>query len=138
MPRLKSAEGFDVNGTAYEPSVHSLIKQFTEFYRCPDPTLGFDVSCQGDRLAVKCHSYEQNMTDPGHFKLVIDGLEDAIDQYLGLLKKSVKENGGGALGLKEIRGMRDHNLNKVSLNDRWNVILRRVFTLEDLESFPED
>lgn len=140
MARKKQpeAEGYEVNGTAYEPSIWSLIKQFAADYASPVSSRGFTVVAQNDNLIIKCHSYESGMDEPMRRELITMAMREAIDEYIKLLKKSVKSEGGGTLDMKEDKSLRNHTFDRVSLNDRWYVICSRVFEIEALESYPED
>ena len=45
--------------------------------------------------------------------------------------------GGGTLDLKEVKGSRGYDIQKVSLNDRWEMVYRCTYRV-DLVGLPED
>lgn len=140
MPRLPDPETFDVAGTRYDRAddLPSLIATAAQSYVSPNPTVGMNVTMSGQHLVVKFHCHERGLDDRRALDLTQTEADKAIKSYLSYLKKEVRGLGGGSPKFKELKDRRDYVVNKVSLNDRWQLIVIRVFEVEELASYPED
>ena len=87
---------------------------------------------------VRCHSYEQGLGDMTRLQGYLQEVNKLTDEYLRLLKKRVREMGGGTIKLKELKDLRSFDRQKISLNDRWDLVVRRTYELEGLAHGPEE
>lgn len=140
MPKPKNPETFDVAGNRYiqHEDCLSLLKQAFADYRTPDPSRNFTQRIQGNQVTIYCHCHERGLGDPGRRALQVDAMSSLTDQYVKGLKKRYKELGGGTLKFDEIKSARGYDLQKASLNDRWEIIYRRTYEFEDLIKYPEE
>ena len=61
-----------------------------------------------------------------------------MDEYVRLLKKRVREMGGGTVKMKELKDRRGFDRQKISQNDRWEIDYRRTYEIAGLEHGPEE
>lgn len=140
MPKPKDAEGFDVAGTRYRQHENalSMLVQAARDYVTPVPSRNFSISVAGDRILVRCNTYEQGMGEFVRLQGHLQAISKLTDEYVRLMKKRVREMGGGTLKLKELKDLRGFDRQKISLNDRWDVTYRRTYELEGLAHGPEE
>lgn len=140
MPKPKDPESYDVAGTAYcqyEDPLATLEQAFRD-YRTPDPSRNFTHRTQGNQVTIYCHCHERGLGDPGRRALQVDAMSKLMDEFLKGLKKRHRELGGGTIDMKERKDLRGYDLQKVSLNDRWDIVYRRTYEVKDLIQNPED
>jgi hypothetical protein len=140
MPRPKEQQGFDVAGTQYlqhEDPRASLEQAFRD-YRTSVPTRNFTHRTNGTSVTIYCHCHEQGLGDPGRRANQVDALSKATDAFVKGLKKRHRDMGAGALEMDETKGSRGYDLQKVSLNDRWEMVYRRTYEVPSLVGLPED
>ena len=139
MPKPKNPESFDVAGERYqqEENPHALLKQAMADYRTPDPSSNFTARINGDTVTIYLHCCERGLGDPGRRAAQLDAMQKGMDSFLKGIKKRIRELGGGNIELKEKKGGRGHKLDKVSMNDRWDMVYHRTFEV-DLTTFPEE
>jgi hypothetical protein len=140
MPKPKDPESFEVAGTRYQQHEDpiALLGQALADYETPNPARNYTHRIQGDSITLYCHCHERGLGDPGRRALQVDAMSKAMDAFVKGLKKRYRDLGGGTLGMKEKKGGRGYDLQKVSLNDRWDIVYRRTYDVEDLISNPED
>ena len=140
MPKPKDAESYEVAGTRYRQHEDRLatFEQAFHDYVTAVPSRNFTKRSNGNIVTIYCHCHEQNLGDPGRKMLQLDVLAKATDKFVAGLKKRFRELGAGTLELKEVKGSRGFDIQKVSLNDRWEMIYRRTYDVSDLISHPED
>lgn len=140
MPKPKDAESYEVAGTAYRQHEDKLavLKQAFSDYRTPDPSRNFTHRISGNTVVISLHCYERGLGDPGKRASFVNDMVKLMAAFVKELKKKFRERGGGTLDLKENRKARGYDLNKVSLNDRWEIIYRQSFEVEGLIRNPED
>lgn len=139
MPKPKDAQSFEVNGTAYKQHEDdlSLLKQASVDYVTPDMSRNFKLSMGGNRVTVYCMCYERGLGDFGRCQLQLQSMSKLMDEYLRSLKKRVRELGGGALKMKELKDLRGYEKDRVSLNDRWMINYHRTYEVDGLIQNPE-
>lgn len=139
MPRLPEPKSFDVAGERYDRSddIRSLLMSAAHAYVSPDPSIGLNISLSGDHLVIKFVCHDRSLDDRRRLDGMMDSAEKVIKDYVSYLKKEVRANGGGSPKFKEIKDRRDYSVNKISLNDRWQLMVTRVFEVEELTSRPE-
>jgi hypothetical protein len=139
MAKPKNPESFDVAGTRYQQDEDpiALLVQAMADYRTPDPSSNFTHRISGDTLTLYLHCHERGLGDPGRRAAQIDAMQKGMDAYLKGLKRRYRELGGGTLELKEKKGGRGHKLDRVSMNDRWDIVYHRTFEV-DLVRLPEE
>lgn len=141
MPKPKDAEGFEVAGTRYRQheNIHDLLAQAIADYRTSIPNRNFTCRVQGESVTVYCHAHERGLDNPQRKAGQLEVMTKATDDYVKGLKKRFKEMGGGnGLSLTERKGSRGFDLQKVSLNDRWEMVTRRTYDVEGLIGLPEE
>lgn len=139
MPKPKDPESFDVAGTAFrqhEDPRSSLAQAFAD-YKTAIPTRNFTKRINGNSITIYCHVHEQGLDDPSKRASVVDACSKAMDKFVSGLKKRHREMGAGTLDLKEVKNARGYDIQKVSLNDRWELVYRRTYEA-DLIGLPED
>lgn len=140
MPRLPEPKSFDVTGKRYDRAddIRSLLQTAAYSYKSPDPSIGINISMSGDHVVVKFICHDRMLDDRRRLDGTMDAAEKAIKDYLSFLKKEVKGLGGGSPKFKELKDRRDYVVNKISLNDRWQLMVIRVFKVEEITDYPED
>jgi hypothetical protein len=129
MPKQKEPESFDVAGTAYRQSedpISSFAQSFHD-HRSSVPFRNFFFKAQGNTVVVYCHENERGLGDPGKKALIVQEVNKALDEFIKGLKKKHREIGAGTLKMSEDKTGRGYEINKVSLNDRWEVVCRRRY-----------
>lgn len=140
MPKPNDAQGYDVAGTAYcqhEDPIASLEQAFRD-YRTPDPARNFTHRTNGRTVTIYCHCHERGLGDPGRRALQVDAMSKAMDAFVKGLKKRFREMGAGTLDISEKKNTRGYDLQKVSLNDRWDIVYRRTYELKDFLPVDEE
>lgn len=140
MPKPKDAEGFEVAGERYrqhDDKVATLKQAFAD-YKTPDPSRNFTHRISGNQVTIYYHVHERGLGDPGKRALIVAEMVKGMAAYVKALKKLFKDRGGGTLDLTEDKKGRGYDLQKVSLNDRWDIIYRQTFTIDGLIRNPED
>lgn len=134
MAKKKSTEdteqSFEVLGTPYDQKedVVASVHQVVEDMISSDPACGFKAKFHGeDQMTVFYHAYEMDL--PSRIKQVEEQAEDRFKDFQKNLKKQYKEHTGHTLKLKELKDMRNHSVEKVSLNSRYYYRSWRVFEL---------
>lgn len=140
MPKPKEPESFEVAGTRYNQAEdkNATLAQALADYRTQNPAQNFRARVQGESVTITCHCNERGLGDPGRRALQHAAMEKATDNFVKGLKKHFKEISGKTLDLKEDKTGRGYNIQQVSMNDRWEMIIRRLYKVTDLVQFPED
>jgi hypothetical protein len=140
MAKPKDAEGFEVAGTPYRQSEDkvAVLKQAFSDYRTPDPSRNFTHRIAGNNVTIYYHVHERGLGDPGKRAMIVAEMVKGMTAFTKELKKKFRERGGGTLDMKEDKQGRGYDLQKVSLNDRWDIIYRQTFEIEGLVRNPED
>lgn len=136
MPKPKLQQGFDVAGTQYlqhEDAMASLEQCFRD-YVTRVPSRNFTKRTNGNSVTIYCHCHDQGLGDPTRRANYVDAANKALDRFVTGLKRRHREMGAGTLDLKEIKGSRGYDLQKVSLNDRWELVVRRTYEVELMTS----
>lgn len=140
MPKTTEPQSFEVAGTAYRQDDHpiALLAQAFADYATSNPARGYTYRANGNLVTIYCHCHERGLGDVGRRAAQVDAMGKAMDSFVKGLKKRYREMGGGTLEMKERKTARGYDLQKVSLNDRWDIIYRRTFEVSDLVEMPED
>lgn len=140
MPKPKEAESFDVAGEAYrqhEDPIALLGQAFAD-YVTPNPARNYTHRTNGNKVTIYCHCHERGLGDAGRRAAQVDAMSKAMDNFVKGLKKRYREMGGGSLKMTEDKKARGYDLQKVSLNDRWDIVYRRTYEVEDLVQVPDE
>ena len=140
MPKPADPKSYDVTGTAYaqhRDPIAMLAQAFAD-YRTPSPMSNFTKKINGNTVTIYMHCHERGLGDPGRRAGQLDSMSKAMDSFVKGLKNRYKDLGGGTLDIEEKKGGRGHRLDKVSLNDRWDIVYYRTYEVEDLIQNPED
>ena len=140
MPKPKEAESFEVAGEAYhqhEDPIALLGQAFAD-YVTPNPARNYTHRTNGTTVTIYCHCHERGLGDPMRRAAQVDAMSKAMDNFVKGLKKRYREMGGGSLAMKEDKKARGYDLQKVSLNDRWDIVYRRTYAVEDLVQVPDE
>lgn len=140
MPKPKDPQSYEVAGTSYRQHEHpsSLLKQAFADYRTPDPSRNFTHRMNGNIVTIYCHCHERGLGEETRLHMQIDAMSKLTDDFVKNLKKRYKEMGGGTLSMKEKKEARGYDRQKVSLSDRWDIVYRRTYEVDDLIETPED
>jgi hypothetical protein len=140
MPKPKDPQSYEVAGTAYRQHEDpiALLGQALADYQTPNPARNYTHRIQGNTVTLYCHCHERGLGDPGRRALQVDAMAKAMDSFVKGLKKRYRELGGGTLDMKEKKASRGFDLRQVSMNDRWDIVYRRTYEVDDLISNPED
>lgn len=140
MPKPKDPQSYEVAGTAYRQHEDpiALLGQALADYNTPNPARNYTWKINGNLITLYCHCHERGLGDPGRRAAQVDAMSKAMDAFVKGLKKQYREIGGKTLGLKERKPARGYDLQKVSMNDRWDIVYRRTYEVEDLIQNPED
>lgn len=140
MPKPKDPESYEVAGTPYrqhEDPIAQLGQVFAD-YNTPNPARNYTQRINGNLITIYCHCHERGLGDIGRRAAQVDAMSKGMDAFVKGLKKRYRETGGGTLSMKERKSARGYDLQKVSLNDRWEIVYRRTYEVEDLVQNPED
>ncbi len=140
MAKPKEADGYEVAGKRYnqhEDPRASLAQVFAD-YKTAVPCRNFTYRMQGNTVTVYCHAHTTGLGDVGRRAAQVDTMSKATDAFIKGLKKHYKEIGAGSLDLKEKSSARGYDIQKVSLNDRWEIVYRRSYDVDDLIGLPEE
>jgi hypothetical protein len=139
MPKQEKPKSFDVAGTAYsqKEDPRASLEQALVDYRTQVPTRNFTHRTQGESVTLYCHCHERGLGDVGRRASQVDAMSKFMDSFVKGLKKHYKEIGNGTLSMTEKKGSRGYDLQKVSLNDRWEIVYRRTYTVDNLIGLPE-
>lgn len=140
MPKPKDPESYDVAGTAYRQheDPRAALEQALKDYVTSVPTRNFTHRTSGNSITIYCHAHERGLGDAGRRANQVDAMSKAMDNFVKGLKKRYREMGAGTLDMKERKGTRGYDLQKASLNDRWEMVYRRTYDVKGLVSFPEE
>lgn len=140
MAKPKDPESFDVAGTPYRQheDPRAALEQAFRDYATAVPTRNFTHRTNGNHVTIYCHCHERGLGDIGKRAAVVDALSKATDNFVKGLKKRYRELGAGTLDMTEVKGGRGYDIQKASLNDRWELVYRRTYLIEDLVGLPED
>lgn len=140
MPKPKDPEGYEVAGTAYRQheDPRAALEQAFQDYVTSVPSRNFTKRTAGDSITIYCHAHERGLGDVGRRANQVDAMSKAMDNFVKGLKKRYKDMGAGTLDMKERKGSRGYDLQKASLNDRWEMVYRRTYEVSDLISYPEE
>lgn len=140
MPKPKDPQSYDVAGTAYKQheDPRASLEQAFRDYCTSIPSRNFTHRKNGNTITIYCHAHERGLGDIGRRAAQVDAMSKAMDNFVKGLKKRHREMGAGTLELKEVKGSRGYDLQKASLNDRWEMVYRRTYEVEDLIGLPED
>ncbi len=138
MPKPKEPQGYDVAGTRYDQSEdpRASLEQAFRDYRTSIPSRNFTHRTNGSGVTIYFHCHEQAMDNAGKRASVVDAASKAMDGFVSGLKKRYREMGAGTLALEERKGSRGYRLDKVSLNDRWELVYWRTYDVPDLIDLP--
>lgn len=100
------------------------------------PSRNFTKRVSGNSVTIYCHCHDQALGDPQRRANYVAAANQALDRFVAGLKKRHREIGAGALDLKEVKGSRGYDLQKASLNDRWELVVRRTYEVP-LVTVPE-
>jgi hypothetical protein len=140
MPKPNDPQSYDVAGTPYrqhEDPLAVLGQAFAD-HVTPNPARNFTKRISGNLVTIYCHCHERGLGDPGRRAAQVDAMAKAMDAFVKGLKKRVRDLGGGSIDMKERKTARGYDLQKVSLNDRWDIVYRRTYEVSDLVQNPED
>lgn len=140
MAKPKEQQGFDVAGRQYKQAddpVASLAQSFMD-YRTSVPSRNFTQRTNGNTITIYCHSHERGLGDVTRRAAQVDVLSKAMDRFVKGLKRHHREIGAGNLSMEEVKGARGYDLQKASLNDRWEMVYRRTYEVSDLIGEPKD
>jgi hypothetical protein len=124
------AESFEVQGTAYlqEEDRNALIQQVSEELIASSPSFGYKVKFHGeDQMTVVYHCFEMDL--PSRIQIVEEQADKLLKDWEKYIKKEFKKRGGGTLKMKEVKDLRDRNIEKVSLNNRYYFRASRTYDL---------
>lgn len=140
MPKPKDAESYEVAGTAYRQHEDpiAVLGQALADYNTPNASRNYTWRINGNQVTLYCHCYERGLGDPGRRAAQVDAMSKAMDKFVSGLKKQHREISGKVLSLKEKKAARGYDLQKISMNDRWSIVYRRTYEVEDLIQNPED
>lgn len=140
MPKPKDAESYEVAGTAYRQHEDpiAILGQALADYVSPNPTRNYTWRVQGNTVTLYCHCHERGLGDPGRRAAQVDAMSKAMDKFVTGLKKQYRELSGKTLSMKEKKSGRGYDLQKVSMNDRWDIVYRRLYEVEDLIQVPDE
>lgn len=140
MPKPKDPESYEVAGTAYRQHEDpiALLGQALADYVTPNPARNYTHRINGNQITIYCHCHERGLGDVGRRAAQVDAMSKAMDKFVTGLKKQYRELGGGTLSMKELKSARGYDLQKVSMNDRWDIVYRRTYEVEDLIHNPEE
>ncbi len=140
MPKPKDSEGFDVAGTRYRQheDPRASLEQCFKDYATSVPSRNFTHRTNGDNVTIYCHTHERGLGDPGRRAGQVDACSKAMDKFVTGLKKHHRELGAGTLNFVEVKGSRGYDIQKASLNDRWELTYRRTYSVKDLIGLPEE
>lgn len=140
MPKQKDPQSYDVAGTAYKQHEDpiALLGQAFSDYVTPNPARNYTHRLNGNTITIYCHCHERGLGDIARRASQVDAMSKAMDAFVKGLKKRYKDLGGGALSMKEKKSARGYDLQKVSLNDRWDIIYKRTYEVDGMIQNPED
>ena len=124
------AESFEVQGTQYlqKDDRNALLAQVSEDLISNNPAYGFKVRFQGDdEVVVTYHSYEMDLQL--RMKEVEGQADDLFKEWLKLVKKEYKAQGGGTLKMKEDKSQHSTSIEKVGLNNRYYYRSSKTFSM---------
>ena len=136
---MEKAQGFEVQ--EYDPEdlpvaeKLSVIKQIMQDRRNDPstaslPSSAFQIAMQGDQLVTKYHCYEMCLAQPDRLREVERQADVALNELLRYLKKEFRSRTKKALTLKERKELRNHSVQKVSLNERFYYVSWRVYEMD--------
>jgi hypothetical protein len=139
MPKPKDPESYDVAGTPYRQheDPRAALEQAFRDYRTSIPSRNFTHRTNGNSITIYCHCHERGLGEVTRRASQVDAMSKAMDSFVKGLKKKYREMGAGTLDLSEIKGTRGYDLQKASLNDRWEIVYRRTYEVADLVGLPE-
>jgi hypothetical protein len=140
MPKPKDAESYDVAGTRYRQHEDpiAVLGQALADYATPNPSRGYTWRINGNLITLYCHCHERGLGDPGRRAAQVDAMSKGMDKFVAGLKKQHREISGKTLSMKEKKSARGYDLQKVSMNDRWDIVYRRTYEVGDLIRNPEE
>src|SRR5881628_577385 len=140
MPKPKDPQSYDVAGTAYKQheDPRASLEQALRDYCTAVPSRNFTHRTNGNSITIYCHAHERGLGDVGRRASQVDAMSKAMDNFVKGLKKRYRETGAGTLDMKERKGSRGYDLQKASLNDRWEIVYRRTYEVDDLIGLPEE
>lgn len=140
MPKPKDPQSYEVAGTAYKQheDPRASLAQVLSDYVTAIPTRNFTHRINGDSITLYCHAHERGLGDPGRRAAQADAMSKATDNFVKGLKKRHREMGAGVLEMEERKGSRGYDIQKASLNDRWEMVYRRTYEVKDLIGLPEE
>ena len=106
---------------------YGVIRQITSEIARDVPSVGLWVDMTGDQLRVHYHAYEMFL--PTRVKEVEARAEDALKNFVALLKKEFRTRTKSALKLSEQKEAGGSTVEKVSLNERYYYKAWRSFTM---------
>lgn len=139
MPRPKEQQGFDAAGTQYQQHLdpRASLEQAFQDYRTSVPSRNFTKRINGTMVTIYCHCHERGLGDPARRANQVDAMAKATDAFVKGLKRRHREMGAGTLDMDEVKGSRGYDIQKASLNDRWEMVYRRTYEVKDLIGLPK-
>ena len=139
MAKPKDPQSFDVAGTRYKQheDPRASLAQVLADYKTSVPTRNFTARVNGNSITIYCHCHERALDNVNKRAAVVDACVKATDAFVKGLKKHHRDIGAGTLDMKEVKGSRGYDIQKASLNDRWELVTRRTYET-DLIGLPED
>ena len=140
MPKPKDPESYEVAGTPYRQheDPRASLEQCFRDYATSVPSRNFTKRINGETITIYCHAHERGLGDVGRRAAQVDAMSKATDAFVKGLKKHHREIGAGNLDLDEVKGSRGYDLQKASLNDRWEIVYRRTYRVPELIGLPKD
>lgn len=107
------------------PDRLSVIAQIFEDHERSSPTSAVRGKLQGDQLSIYYISYEMFL--PTKIRQVDETADGAIKEMVKYLKKEYRARAHEKIDLKEDKEAEARNIEKVSMNERYMYVKRKVF-----------
>lgn len=129
MPKQKTESGFDVLGVGFDQSKDrfATLYQICSDYVSSNPNVGFFPRVNGDLVTIVCKINEIGLDEPSRRNLIIGEVSRIFDRFISGLNQQFRKRKAGKLDLEESKELRKYNIQKVSLNDRWELTYQRTF-----------
>lgn len=132
MAKRERPESFEQQEYGEDPQVvifnkYSVICQIMEEMERTNPAQACRAKMLGGMLQVFYHVYEMNL--PSKMRDVSERADKLLDEAVKHLKKEFKSRTGKVLDLSENKDLRNHTVQKTSLNERYYAVFTRVFDM---------
>lgn len=116
------------NSRPYE--TYAVVKQIVKDYKDENPvaTHSFNVDFKGDLMVVTFNFYEMRL--PERIRDVMAQAASYQKQIVSHLKKEFKKRTRRDLEITEEKGKSDYTISKVSLNERYMLVVWSVYRVE--------